>query len=151
MPLIVGEDIGRYVLSCSRQIKMNVPGINYKCIEAYSQERLLIRKTGRLKATVTKRQAATNQVVFHYVPKNHQHRFLLYYTLGILSSRIMFAYHLRKSGENEFTSVCHAQVSKGASYSYSIARKSNMASGGGNSGKGQGPFTKRWEVQSPRS
>ncbi|MBL3675692.1 N-6 DNA methylase [Paracoccus aerius] len=105
MPLIVGEDIGRYVLSCSRQIKMNVPGINYKCIEAYSQERLLIRKTGvGLKATVTKRQAATNQVVFHYVPKNHQHRFLLYYTLGILSSRIMFAYHLRKSGENEWRS-----------------------------------------------
>lgn len=105
MPLIVGEDIGRYSLSCSRQIKLNVPGINYKNGATYAQERLLIRKTGvGLKATVTKRHAASNQVVFHYVVKNQEHSFLLYYALGVFSSRIMFAYHLRKSGENEWRS-----------------------------------------------
>ena len=46
MPFVVGEDIGRYELSCSRQIKLDVPGINYKDREIYSRERLLVRKTG---------------------------------------------------------------------------------------------------------
>ena len=105
MPLIVGEDIGRYDLSCSRQIKLNVPGINYKHQELYGQERLLVRKTGiGLKATVTDKVAASNQVVFHYVPRSKDMNFFLYYVLGVLSSRTMFAYHLRKSGENEWRS-----------------------------------------------
>ena len=105
MPFIVGEDIDRYSLSCSRQIKLAVPGINYKTQDTYSQERLLIRKTGvGLKATVTKSNAATNQVVFHYFAKRPQQSFLLYYVLGVFSSRIMFAYHLRKSGESEWRS-----------------------------------------------
>ena len=104
-PFIVGEDIGRYTLSCSRQIRLDVPGINYKNAITYSQERFLVRKTGvGLKATVTTRPAASNQVVFHYTPKNPEHSFLLYYALGVFSSRIMFAYHLRKSGENEWRS-----------------------------------------------
>lgn len=105
MPFIVGEDIGRYDLSCSRQIKLDVPGINYKDQELYGQERLLVRKTGiGLKATVTKKVAASNQVVFHYVPRSKDLSFFLYYVLGVLSSRTMFAYHLRKSGENEWRS-----------------------------------------------
>jgi len=105
VPFVVGEDIGRYTLSCSRQIRLDVPGINYKNAKTYSQERLLVRKTGvGLKATVTKHPAASNQVVFHYTPKNPEHGFLLHYALGVLSSRIMFAYHLRKSGENEWRS-----------------------------------------------
>ena len=105
MPLIVGEDIGRYGLSCTRQIKLEVPGINYKNQNLYQQERLLVRKTGvGLKATVTKKVAASNQVVFHYIPRSKELGFILYYILGVLSSRTMFAYHLRKSGENEWRS-----------------------------------------------
>lgn len=105
MPLVVGEDIGRYRLSCSRQIKLDVPGINYKDQTLYGQERLLVRKTGiGLNATVTTKLAASNQVVFHYVPRSKDLSFLLYYLLGVLSSRTMFAYHLRKSGENEWRS-----------------------------------------------
>jgi hypothetical protein len=105
MPLIVGEDIGRYSLSCTRRIKLNVRGINYKDGAAYSKERLLVRKTGvGLKATITKNLAASNQVVFHYTLKDSDCDFFLYYALGVLSSRVMFAYHLRKSGENEWRS-----------------------------------------------
>lgn len=105
MPLVVGEDIGRYSLSCTRQIKLNVRGINYKDHSTYSTERLLVRKTGvGLKATVTKIFAASNQVVFHYTLKNSGCDFFLHYALGVLSSRVMFAYHLRKSGENEWRS-----------------------------------------------
>lgn len=105
MPLVVGEDIRRYGLSCSRQIKLDVPGINYKNPELYTRERLLVRKTGiGIKATVTKMLAASNQVVFHYVPRAKEMGFCLYYILGVLASRTMFAYHLRKSGESEWRS-----------------------------------------------
>lgn len=105
MPFIVGEDIGRYSLSCSRRIKLDVPGINYKDFYVYSQERLLVRKTGiGLKATVTACIAASNQVVFHYTVREEEHRHLLYYVLGVLCSRTMFAYHLKKSGEHEWRS-----------------------------------------------
>jgi len=105
MPLIVGEDIGRYSLSCTRRIKLNVRGINYKDGTAYSKERLLVRKTGvGLKATITKNIAASNQVVFHYTLKDNGQDFFLHYALGVMSSRVMFAYHLRKSGESEWRS-----------------------------------------------
>ena len=105
MSFIVGEDVGRYSLSCSRKLKLGVPGINYKNENVYSKERLLIRKTGiGLKATITNRVAISNQVVFHYMPKTEKNRFFLYYVLGVISSRVMFAYHLKKSGENEWRS-----------------------------------------------
>jgi len=105
MPLIVGEDIDRYKVSCLRQIKLGVPGINYKDHKIYSRERLLVRKTGiGLKATITKKVAASNQVVFHYVPRPKGPSFYLYYVLGVLSSRTMFAYYLRKTGECEWRS-----------------------------------------------
>lgn len=52
------------------------------------------------------REAYTNQVVFHYFEKEKSKvpEFYLSYVLGVLSSRLMFAYHLKKSGENEWRS-----------------------------------------------
>ena len=105
MNFVVGEDVGRYSLSCSRQLKMDVPGINYKNEIIYHNERLLVRKTGiGLRATITQKSAISNQVVFHYTPTSKKYRFFLYYVLGILCSRTLFAYHLKKSGENEWRS-----------------------------------------------
>jgi hypothetical protein len=68
---------------------------------------LLVRKTGvGLKAAIDESGALTNQVVFHFV--EHQGipvpEFLLDYMLGILCSRVLLAYHLRRSGENEWRS-----------------------------------------------
>ena len=106
-PFVAGEDIGRYKLTSSRQIAMNIDGLNYKNIAIYSKERILIRKTGvGLKATLTKIKAISNQVVFHFIPKPEieDWNFYLPYVLGVLSSRIIFAYHLKKSGENEWRS-----------------------------------------------
>lgn len=107
IPFVVGEDVNRYRMSCTRQIQLGVPGLNYKSLSTYAKERLLIRKTGvGLKATITDDYAATNQVVFHYSmrPDYHNYGFYLHYLLGVLCSRIVFAYHLQKAGENEWRS-----------------------------------------------
>ena len=107
MPFVVGEDVDRYRMSCSRQIELEVPGLNYKPLGTYAKERLLIRKTGvGLKATITEEFAATNQVVFHYSLRSSYrgYEFYLPYLLGVLCSRVIFAYHLQKAGENEWRS-----------------------------------------------
>ena len=107
IPFIAGEDVKRYALKPKRYIELNVDGLNYKDIDVYSKERLLVRKTGiGLNATITSKKAASNQVVFHFVPKDSIARWSFYlpYVLGVMSSRIMFAYHLKKSGESEWRS-----------------------------------------------
>lgn len=106
-PIIVGEDVGRYQAKASRQIRLSVPGINYKDQRSYKNRRLLVRKTGiGIKASIIGGGALTNQVVFHYFdnPDVRPPYFFLSYVLGVLCSRVMFAYHLRKGGENEWRS-----------------------------------------------
>ncbi len=104
---LVGEDVGRYDASPSRLLKREVQGINYKDESVYSTERLLIRKTGLgINAAIVDEEAYTNQVVFHYYVKDTKKvpSFYLSYILGVLNSRTLFAYHLRKNGENEWRS-----------------------------------------------
>jgi SAM-dependent methyltransferase len=104
--LIVGEDVDRYVCPASRIIQANVPGINYKSPESFRGAKLLIRKTGvGLKAAIDDTGALTNQVVFHYRTKPGQvPAFFLDYVLGVLCSRVMLAYHLKRTGDNEWRS-----------------------------------------------
>ena len=104
--LIVGEDVGRYFCESSRIIDVNVPGINYKDFSTFEGTKLLIRKTGvGLKAAIDDSGALTNQVVFHYRAKPHRTpAFFLDYALGVLCSRVMLAYHLKRTGESEWRS-----------------------------------------------
>jgi hypothetical protein len=104
--LIVGEDVDRYSCESSRIIKAKVPGINYKEPSTFEGTKLLIRKTGvGLKAAIDDSGAFTNQVVFHYRSKpNRTPAFFLDYVLGVLCSRVMLAYHLKQTGENEWRS-----------------------------------------------
>lgn len=104
-PLIVGEDVGRYSCSPSREIALGIPGIQYKPHADFLVRKLLVRKTGiGLKAAIDESGSYTNQVVFHFIPREGAPEFLLDYMLGILCSRIMLAFHLRRSGENEWRS-----------------------------------------------
>jgi hypothetical protein len=82
-----------------------VPGINYKRPETFAQRRLLIRKTGvGLKAAIDESGAYTTQVVFHVQSKADAPSFLLEYLQGVLCSRVLLAYHLRRSGDSEWRS-----------------------------------------------
>ncbi len=104
-PLIAGEDVRRYRCSPSREIRMGIEGINYKAATDLSNPRLLVRKTGiGLKAAVFSGDALTTQTVFHFQATPDSPPFLLHYALGVLSSRVMLAVHLKRTGENEWRS-----------------------------------------------
>ncbi len=104
--LIVGEDVDRYRCASSRIIEVNIPGINYKESSTFEGVKLLVRKTGvGLKAAIDDSGAFTNQVVFHYRARpNRTPTFFLDYVLGVLCSRVMLAYHLKRTGDSEWRS-----------------------------------------------
>mgnify|MGYP003574889642 CR=1 FL=1 len=111
VPLFVGEDISRYKSAPSRYIKSNVKGINYK-INSLENPRILVRKTGiGINSTIVHSNILTNQVVFHFSLKNKSTpSFFLEYFQGILASRILLSYYLKKFGDNEWRS--HAYVTQ---------------------------------------
>lgn len=103
--LIAGVDVRRYRCTATREIQTGVPGIDYKTGRLRRGPRILIRKTGvGLNAVLTDTEALTTQVVFDYVPTAAAPAFVAPYVQGVLSSRIMLAYHLLVSGENEWRS-----------------------------------------------
>jgi hypothetical protein len=107
VPLIVGEDIKRYKCLSKRYIIKDVQGISYKNPDDFKKKKLLIRKTGiGINASIDHSGAYTNQVVFHYIPKEVENTpsFITEYVLGVLSSRVLMAYYLQKYGDNEWRS-----------------------------------------------
>ena len=104
-PLVAGDDVRRYQCAPSREIQTGITGINYKDGTDLTGPRLLVRKTGiGLKAAILARRALTTQTVFHFQATSSTPDFLLPYALGVLSSRIMLAVHLKHTGENEWRS-----------------------------------------------
>jgi hypothetical protein len=105
VPLIIGEDVDRYQCAPSREIRLGVPGIDYKTPEVFERRKLLVRKTGvGLKAAIDETGAYTLQVVFMIAPRLDAPPFVLEYLQGVLCSRIMLAYHLRRGGDSEWRS-----------------------------------------------
>jgi adenine-specific DNA-methyltransferase len=105
IPLIVGEDVDRHACVASRQIRMNVSGIRYKPLSVFAQSKLLVRKTGLgIKAAVDDSKSLTNQVVFHLVRRPNSPPFLLDYLAGVICSRVVLAWHLKRQGEIEWRS-----------------------------------------------
>jgi DNA-directed RNA polymerase subunit RPC12/RpoP len=104
--LLAGEDVDRYRCAPSREIRLGVPGIDYKDPAFFARRKLLVRKTGvGLKAAIDDSGAYTVQVVFHLLPAHAgAPPFLLEYLQGVLCSRIMLAYHLARGGECEWRS-----------------------------------------------
>ena len=104
-PLIVGVDVDRYECAPSREIQLGLPGIQYKPHHEFLARKLLVRKTGiGLKAAIDESGSYTTQVVFHFISQENAPEFMLDYLQGVLSSRIMLAFHLRTSGENQWRS-----------------------------------------------
>lgn len=104
-PLIVGEDVDRYNCVASRVIRAGVPGIRYKSLDGYQAPKLLIRKTGiGIKAAMDFSGSTTNQVVFHVTCRAGVPVVLLDYMAGVLCSRVMLAWHLKRHGEVEWRS-----------------------------------------------
>jgi hypothetical protein len=104
-PLVVGEDVDRHACIASRLIRIGVSGIRYKPLSVFAQPKLLVRKTGvGIKAVVDYSGAATNQVVFHFARRQDAPLIVLDYLEGVLCSRVMLAWHLKRQGEIEWRS-----------------------------------------------
>jgi adenine-specific DNA-methyltransferase len=105
VPLIVGRDVRRYSVRSSRWLATGLHGVAYKDEDTYASPKLLVRKTGLgINAAVDNSGSYTNQVVFHYVLHEGLPSWILYYTQGVLCSKVMLAVHLANSGETEWRS-----------------------------------------------
>lgn len=103
--IYVGENLHRYAITGGSFVKMNVPGINYKTEELYEPPKILIRKTGLgINACIDYESTYISQTVYscNYIQPNNT--VPLEYYLGVLNSRVLYYYYLKKYGENEWKS-----------------------------------------------
>jgi adenine-specific DNA-methyltransferase len=102
--LIVGTNINRYACSPNLWIDTARLGINYKSIETYTDEKIIVRKTGvGITATIDYTESLTNQVVYIFKKLNENYNNIpLEIFLMILSSRLAFFYIVMIGGENEW-------------------------------------------------
>lgn len=104
MKFFVGENIKRFKINGNRYIKMGYKGINYKDENSYKSKKLLIRKTGLgINAVIDYSETIISQTIYYYILKTEKD-FDLEYVLGVLNSRVLFYYYLKKYGENEWKS-----------------------------------------------
>jgi len=107
VPLIVGESIGRYLLRQFLWIATDCPGIKYKTKAVYEPPKLLVRKTGvGISAAIDYTNAFTNQVVyiFRNTQKGKKAAMPLEFFLGVLNSRAMYYFLVKRHGETEWRS-----------------------------------------------
>lgn len=104
--LILGEDIKRYSIKSKSYIEICKKGINYKSKNIYSEDKILIRKTGiGISASIDYSDAFTTQVVYILSLKEKAKSFyLLEFILVLLCSRLGFFYVALTSGETEWKS-----------------------------------------------
>lgn len=105
--VLAGEDVNRYSINNSRYINTMLAKFNYKQTMLKSKKpKLLIRKTGLgISASIDYDNRFTLQTVFHFIKKEEAPEYLnVEYVLGVLNSRTLLYYHLKKTGEMEWKS-----------------------------------------------
>lgn len=104
--LKVGEDLFRYTSISKSWINTLKDGINYKNLNIYNGNKILVRKTGvGITASMDYENAITNQVVYILKLKpEFEKRLSLEFVLSVLNSRAMTYFLIKKYGENEWKS-----------------------------------------------
>ena len=104
--LKVGEDLFRFTSVSKSWINTLKEGINYKDLNIYSGDKILVRKTGvGITASIDYENAVTNQVVYILKLKTSVEKNLtLEFVLAVLNSRATTYYLIKKFGENEWKS-----------------------------------------------
>jgi len=108
-PFLVGEDVNRYYAVRRRFIDTAKEGINYKPFSLYRGEKILIRKTSLgIYATIDETENIFPQVVYAWKLKedrpDEQRNLRLEYILGVLNSRLILYYLIKKTGLVEWQS-----------------------------------------------
>ena len=123
-PMYVGENLHRYKFDGIKYIKPNVKGINYKNEKQYHPPKILIRKTGLgIYACIDYKSTYTSQTIYSVNYLNNQNSVPLEYYLGVLNSRLIYYYYLKKYGENEWKS--HPYLTKDIIFSLPIKSATN--------------------------
>lgn len=106
LKLKVGEDLYRFTSISKRWINILKDGINYKDLNIYDGDKILVRKTGvGVTASMDYENAITNQVVYILKLKPvFEKKISLEFILSVLNSRAMTYFLIKKYGENEWKS-----------------------------------------------
>lgn len=104
--LKVGEDLFRYTSISKSWINTKKEGINYKNLEIYNGDKILVRKTGvGITASLDYDCSITNQVVYILkINPIYSSKISLEFVLAVLNSRLMTYFLIKKHGENEWRS-----------------------------------------------
>ena len=106
VPVLVGEDIGRYEVRACHYIMLGLEGVSYKKQSLYSPPKILVRKTGLgINAVVDTEGLMVTQTIYVMKPvgKRDNQEWLWYY-LALLNSRVIYYYYTKRYGENEWKS-----------------------------------------------
>jgi predicted RNA methylase len=104
IPIAVGEDVSRRSVAPSRLLSMRAAEDLKMKKELMPGQRLLVRKTGiGIKASIAT-DVVTTQTVYHFRAKSNAPTYALHYAAGFLTSRVLIAIHLAKTGETEWRS-----------------------------------------------
>lgn len=123
--IYVGENLHRYRLTGFSYIKMDVPGINYKDEKLYEPPKILIRKTGLgINACIDYESTYISQTVYSCNYLNPNNIVPLEYYLGVLNSRVLYYYYVKKYGENEWKS--HPYFTKNIVFSLPIPKVTSL-------------------------
>lgn len=102
--LKVGEDLYRFTSISKSWINTLKKGINYKDLSIYQGDKILVRKTGvGITASIDYDNSITNQVVYILKLRPHlANKLTTEFILGVLNSRAITYFLLKKYGENEW-------------------------------------------------
>lgn len=106
VPLITGEDIGRFSVSTKRYIRLGIEGINYKSSALYLGPKVVVRKTGvGITAGIDYNNSLTNQVVYIFKPLESVHPLITNELIAaILCSRLITYVIIKEKGSIGWTS-----------------------------------------------
>ncbi|MHA1381295.1 MAG: Eco57I restriction-modification methylase domain-containing protein [Candidatus Helarchaeota archaeon] len=90
MPLIMGDDIDRYLIKDIHYLKLSFKGIKYK-LKVYNHDRILIRETGNnITATLGPKNYSTLRTIYNLkLNEGLSNKIDLKYILGILNSSLI--------------------------------------------------------------
>lgn len=118
--IYVGENIQRYAFSGCKYIKLGVEGIDYKHSDLFLSPKLLVRKTGLgINACIDYDDTYISQTVYLCRSLGASEVELEYY-MGVLNSRVLYYYYLKRYGENEWKS--HPYLTKEILFSLPIPK-----------------------------
>ena len=105
-PILVGENIKRYIVDSNYWIAVDKKGINYKSQALYSGPKIVVRKTGvGLSAAIDYKNLLTNQVVYMFKLRAQENNVIpIEFFLALMNSRAIYYYLVKSHGETEWRS-----------------------------------------------